>query len=87
MAHSLYRTATQALIFGAMLVSSQDWALPLGDGSHICATTRGSCEAAMDAVRAGRWPVARRDAPLLCSPHPGCFSPASECIQGYNCPP
>jgi hypothetical protein len=44
------------------------------------------CELARAAIRDGRWRLVDvpADAATLCRPEPGCFSPASEVIRGYN---
>lgn len=70
-----------------VLASAGDWVLAApGQREAICATSRETCETARSAVERG---VIFRDLPARagwrCVPHPGCLSPESECIPGYNC--
>ena len=75
-------------IFAAVvvLVASTDWALRVdGVPDPICAKSEAVCETARRAIRHGRWPLdLPADVPTACVPSPGCFSPQSEVIRGFN---
>ena len=76
-----------ALALGFVLVAASDWQLVVeGIPEPICAKSREVCETARAAIRDGKWEMGiSRDVATACAPAPGCFSPASECIAGYNC--
>lgn len=75
------------LIGAALFVlagSAGDYVLILPGQPPICAVDEASCEKAIDAVRRGWLHWDERDAVLRCQPSPGCFSPESQVIRGYN---
>mgnify|MGYP001615596520 CR=1 FL=1 len=75
----------EGVILAAFLtVVSGDYALIL-PGERICAKSLAVCEEAQRAIAAGRWPIVPRDTATRCEPSLRCFSPASNCIRGYNC--
>jgi hypothetical protein len=64
-----------------VLAGSTDWELvPAG----ICAKDEASCELALRQIEAGGMWRELKAIPQHCRPHPGCFSPESEVIRGYN---
>jgi len=74
------------LVLAALLaLAVPDYELVVGS-ERICAKSAQTCAEAQEAIRAGRWPIAPKDAPSACIPRTdGCFAPASNCIEGYNC--
>ena len=71
-----------------LAVTATDWALLVGaEGMEgaICAKGREVCETARAAIQRGLWPIVPPETPTRCVPHPNCFSPASNCIERYNC--
>jgi len=51
----------------------------------VAATSRATCEAARDAIAAGRWLVDDPPTAMRCR-QGNAFAPGSDCIQGYSCP-
>lgn len=68
---------------GIVLAASTDWELQLPD-ERVCAKSQTVCEAAMDAIRAGRWPIVPPETPMICRPSPGCIPEAEDVIRGFN---
>ena len=52
----------------------------------VAATSRATCEAARDAIAAGRWLADDPPAAMRCD-RGSAFAPGSDCIAGYSCPP
>ena len=80
------RLAAIALAFGMALAAASDWALVAPAHPElppICAKSQATCEAAARAIREGV--IGWEPVYTTCRPAPGCFSPESECIAGYNC--
>ena len=50
----------------------------------VAATSRATCEAARDAIAAGRWLADDPPAAMRCE-RGSAFAPGSDCISGYNC--
>jgi hypothetical protein len=50
----------------------------------VAATSRATCEAARDAIAAGRWLADDPPAAIRCE-RGSVFAPGSDCISGYNC--
>jgi len=50
----------------------------------VAATTRATCEAARDAIAAGRWLADDPPAAMRCE-RGSAFAPGEDCIVGYNC--
>ena len=50
----------------------------------VAATSRATCEAARDAIAAGRWLADDPPAAMRCE-RGSAFAPGSDCIQGFNC--
>jgi len=50
----------------------------------VAATSLRTCEAARDAIAAGRWLADRPPAAMRCE-RGSAFLPGSDCIQGHNC--
>jgi hypothetical protein len=74
-----------AFALGVLLISAGDWQLVAPaqpDLPPICAKSEITCETAAAAIRDRRWPI--EPGYVLCRPAPGCFSPESEVIRGYN---
>lgn len=75
-----------AFAIGVVMIASTDWELVAPtqpDLPPICAKSEADCRLAVEAIRTGRWPIEKGY--VLCQPAPGCFSPESECIAGFNC--
>jgi len=51
----------------------------------VAATSRATCEAARDAIAAGRWLADDPPAAMRCE-RGSAFAPGEGCIAGYNCP-
>jgi hypothetical protein len=51
----------------------------------VAATSRATCEAAKDAIVAGRWLADDPPAAMRCE-RGSAFAPGEDCIQGYSCP-
>ena len=51
----------------------------------VAATNRATCEAARDAIAAGRWLADDPPAAMRCE-RGSAFAPGEDCIVGYNCP-
>jgi hypothetical protein len=51
----------------------------------VAATSMRTCEAARDAIAAGRWLAGDPPAAMRCE-RGSAFAPGSDCIQGYSCP-
>lgn len=70
---------------GVVLIAASDWALVAPTQPElppICAKSEVTCRLAVEAIRDGRWPI--EPGYVECRPTPGCFSPESEVIRGYN---
>ncbi len=87
----MIRSVSLALAF--VLIGSVAWTEPTdyvltirehGIDTIICAKSLATCEAARDAIRTGKWPIADPGAVTSCTPSPMCFDPASNVIKGYN---
>ena len=52
----------------------------------VAATSRRTCEAARDAIAAGRWLADDPPAAMRCE-RGSAFAPGSDCIEGFNCGP
>ena len=50
----------------------------------VAATSRATCEAARDAIAAGRWLADDPPAAMRCE-RGSAFAPGSQCIEGFNC--
>jgi len=50
----------------------------------VAATSLRTCEAARDAIAAGRWLAEDPPAAMRCERGSG-FAPGADCIEGYNC--
>lgn len=50
----------------------------------VAATTRATCDAAVAAIRAGRWLADDPPVAMACRRGNG-FAPGAECIENYNC--
>ena len=50
----------------------------------VAATSRRTCEAARDAIAAGRWLADDPPAAVRCE-RGNAFAPGSDCIAGHNC--
>ena len=72
------------LVLAVAAAGSGDYILLVPGEAAICAKSRDTCEAAREAIRTERWPIAARDAVTSCRPSPGCFSARSLVIPGYN---
>ena len=79
------RLAAIALAFGMTLAAASDWALVAPAQPElppICAKSETVCRLAVEAIATRRWPI--EPGYVECRPAPGCFSPESEVIRGYN---
>lgn len=72
------------LVLVVAAAGSGDYVLTVPGEVPICAKSRDTCEAAREAIRTERWPIAARDAVTSCKPSPNCFSARSLVIPGYN---
>lgn len=50
----------------------------------VAATSRASCEAAREAIAAGRWLAGDPPAVMRCA-RGSAFAPGADCIEGFNC--
>ncbi len=74
------------VLAGSAVAEPTDWALTVwrheAQLETICAKSLAACEAAREAIRTGRWPIADPGAATSCRPSPMCFDPASNVIKG-----
>lgn len=72
-----------ALVLTLAAAGSGDYELVAPGRPNTCAKSAANCELAREAIRRG-W--IEGTVPSVCKPSPGCFSPASNVIQGFNDP-
>lgn len=70
--------------------AATDWQIIASDHGRvvekICAKSRETCEAAVEAHRRNWFAPDLAGSELVCQPQPGCFSAESEVISGFNDP-
>ena len=72
------------LAVGFVLVGATDWQLEVPGQPPICAKSERVCREAQAAIASGRWPIAPSVVHTVCAPAPGCFTPESDHIPGFN---
>jgi hypothetical protein len=84
-----------SLVLSLAATGSGDPDLGLGDYELIieisptmnvtaCAKSERMCLQAIESVRMHRWTEFDPSVPMRCTAHPGCFSPESNTIKGFN---